>query len=314
MIQPAISVVVPLYNKADYINATLESLLAQTHEDFQVLVVDNGSTDTGSQCVRDVASRDNRVQLSSSPKQGPGHARNFGVQNSTGRWIQFLDADDLLEPDHLANLIEIANRNPDATVIAGGWKEFVDGNPNDFVAKRPASEADPTEIANATIAASPWAVHAALVDRQLILDHPWPEHLDGLLAEDNAFWFGICLHGSVVFSSSASALYRTQTENCRTQSGDIQKWFDGVNAAAEENVKALRALGREPNPQQASALMRLYSGLYNQAIEANNTQYAKLAAEKANHWLSRCESSSGSLMLRKLIGIPLFEKTRRLIG
>ncbi|GAA5510423.1 glycosyltransferase family A protein [Novipirellula caenicola] len=319
------SVVIPLFNKADYIEATLQSAVSQFSEPFgskeepstsaiEVLVVDNGSTDGGPAIVEKFARQHPQVSLLSSPGRGPGHARNFGVSKAVGDWIQFLDADDLLEENHLATLIHEAIKYPSANVIAGGWKEFVDGVPDEFVEKRPASEQDSSKIADATIAASPWAVHAAIVRRDLVLANPWPEHLDGWLAEDNAFWFRICLYGKVAFSDTATALYRTQTENCRTKSDDVQQWYEGVNAAAEENVKTLGESGREPNAVQSSNLMRLYSGLYSQAVAAGNREYAEMAAARANFWLCRCKSSSCSLSLRKILGIQLFEKMRRLIN
>lgn len=310
----SVSVVIPLHNKGGWIRETLRSVFNQTVRPQEVIVVENGSTDDGPRKVRQFAIQMPDIVLLTSAVCGPGIARNLGVVRAMSDWILFLDADDLIEPDHLENLLGVASANIGSDVVAGGWKEFVDGTPDQFTIKRPAHEQDMHNICTGAIASSPWAVHAALVRRELALQHPWPEHLDGMLAEDNAFWFSICLHGTLALSPSSGAIYRTHTANCRTQSNDLRRWYTGVNAAVEENISALKLLGRTPTTQQAAMLMRLYSTLHSQAIQAGSDEYAALSAIQARHWLKQCDSSSGTLRLRKMMGIQRYEKVRRLFG
>lgn len=101
-----ISVVIPLYNKEASIAQSLKSVLSQEYDDFEVVIVDDGSTD-GSVAVVE-AINDPRIRLIKQENGGPSKARNTGVKNAKGEWILFLDADDELEPDALeyfANLI-----------------------------------------------------------------------------------------------------------------------------------------------------------------------------------------------------------------
>ena len=102
-----ISVVVPLYNKEKTIQKTLESVLSQDHKDFEIIVVDDESTDASVSKVMEFKS--DKVFLLSKPNGGPASARNYGVVHSSGDWIVFLDADDTFESralSHFANLIE----------------------------------------------------------------------------------------------------------------------------------------------------------------------------------------------------------------
>jgi hypothetical protein len=313
-----ISIVIPLYNKGKYITETICSVLVQELKDLEIIVVDNGSTDDGATIVRGLVQSEPRVRLLQSPGCGPGHARNYGVAQATGSWILFLDADDLIEPSHLSSLLDISERNPERSIIAGGWKEFVDGESGRMVEKSPAGRDDRTNLINGAVASSPWAVHAAIVKRELALQCPWPEEMDGMLAEDNVFWFQLCLSGTVAYSESNGALYRTQTANCRTQSHDIEKWFCGVHEAVRRNVAALEVRKLNPNAEQCEALMRLYSELYRQAVEGNAVEFKRRALHEAQRWLSAGQQTghriSMSMTVRRLLGIGMFERTKRVLG
>jgi hypothetical protein len=240
----------------------------------------------------------------------------LGVDHADCKWILFLDADDLIETNHLESLTMAASANPDASVIAGGWQEFVDGDPTNLTVKRPYGE--DKKLLDGSVAASPWAVHAAIVKRELVSRIRWPEDMDGMLAEDNAFWFSICLAGTVAYSESNGALYRTQTANCRTQSHDIEKWFNGVHEAVQRNVAALKERDLKPNAEQSAALMRLYSQLYSQAVTASDPEFSRRALDEANRWLTASKDSghrfTKSMLLRRTIGIAMFERTKRIFG
>ena len=100
-----LSVVVTCYNFRDYIAETLRSLADQTHRDFEVLVVDNNSTDGSAQIVEAFAATDSRFALLREPQQGVHHALNAGLARATGDLVLLLDGDDLYRPDRLARTL-----------------------------------------------------------------------------------------------------------------------------------------------------------------------------------------------------------------
>ena len=98
---PQVSVVIPLYNGERFIEETLESVLCQTYPHYEVLVVDNRSTDNGPNLVRDFIKKDDRFKLLQEEILGVAHARNYGICNARNEWIAILDHDDIWMPDKL---------------------------------------------------------------------------------------------------------------------------------------------------------------------------------------------------------------------
>ncbi|HEY6278432.1 MAG TPA: bifunctional glycosyltransferase family 2 protein/CDP-glycerol:glycerophosphate glycerophosphotransferase [Streptosporangiaceae bacterium] len=98
MTEPRISVVVPFFNNGDVLGDCLESIAAQTFTGLEVIMVDDGSTDSGAEVARAWAARDPRFRLIHSPHGGPGGARNRGVEQARGEFLAFVDGDDMLPP------------------------------------------------------------------------------------------------------------------------------------------------------------------------------------------------------------------------
>lgn len=108
IVQPAVSVVIPVYNGQLYLKDALDSVRAQTYPTTEIIVVDDGSTDHS--C--DVARCFSQVQILSQPHQGAAAARNHGIQVAQGEYIAFLDADDLWLPEKLARQMQVFTENP----------------------------------------------------------------------------------------------------------------------------------------------------------------------------------------------------------
>ena len=104
-VAPLLSVVVPAYNVEDYLAECLRSILSQLHPDLEVVVVDDGSTDTTGQVADRFAAEDPRVQVVHQPNAGLGAARNVGAARSTGAYLAFADSDDLVVDDAYAVLV-----------------------------------------------------------------------------------------------------------------------------------------------------------------------------------------------------------------
>ena len=117
-----VSVIMPAYNAADMIEEGMRSVLAQSHEDFELLVVDDGSEDGTRDIVLRAARSDSRIRLiACGCNGGPGAARNRGFDEASGRWLALVDADDLVEPDHLESLLKAA-RLHGCDVVAGNQR------------------------------------------------------------------------------------------------------------------------------------------------------------------------------------------------
>ena len=99
--QPEISVIVPVYKVERFLPACIDSLLAQTFADFELILVDDGSTDNCPALCDAAAEKDNRVRVLHKANGGVSTARNAGLDMARGKWIAFVDSDDSVQPDYL---------------------------------------------------------------------------------------------------------------------------------------------------------------------------------------------------------------------
>ena len=103
-----ISVIIPVYNTRQYLSACLDSLLAQTYADLEILFIDDGSTDGSSELLDSLAEKDSRIRVIHQENGGVCAARNRGIAEARGAWLSFIDSDDTLDPTLYSTLMELA--------------------------------------------------------------------------------------------------------------------------------------------------------------------------------------------------------------
>lgn len=124
---PTLSIVMPTHNRAGYISIAIESVLQQTYQDWELLIVDDGSTDDTKSVVEPFLKRDARIRyIHQDQNKGIAFTRNNGVAQARGRYIAMLDSDDAwASPDKLARQIAVLNADPELGII-GTWLEIID--------------------------------------------------------------------------------------------------------------------------------------------------------------------------------------------
>jgi glycosyltransferase involved in cell wall biosynthesis len=123
---PLISIVIPLYNKERFIKETLDSVFNQSFTDYEIIIVNDGSTDSSVFIVN--AIEDQRITVLSNQNKGVSHARNFGISKANSDLIALLDGDDLWEPNHLENLYNLYEKFPDCGLYATAYnKKYFNG-------------------------------------------------------------------------------------------------------------------------------------------------------------------------------------------
>lgn len=125
-----VSVIIPSYNCAGYIAETLDSLCAQSYNYWEAIVVDDGSTDDTKDIVRAIADVDCRVRYVFQSNSGVSAARNFGISLAGGRFVVFLDADDLITPSVLFAHVENFTKNPALGISCIDFQYFANGFPD----------------------------------------------------------------------------------------------------------------------------------------------------------------------------------------
>lgn len=119
---PLVSMIMPIYNAEKYLTEAVESVLAQTYPHWELLLVDDGSTDGSLRIAEAFAAKDSRIQsyVNDSGKHGPGIARNFGMDRIRGKYTYFLDADDWVDKDLLLDTVTLAEKT-DADLVPFGF-------------------------------------------------------------------------------------------------------------------------------------------------------------------------------------------------
>jgi glycosyltransferase involved in cell wall biosynthesis len=117
-----VSIIIPLYNSEAYIAQTIDSCLAQTHDNIEIIVVENGSTDQGYQIVKSID--DKRLSVYQIPKPNAAAARNYGYHKAKGAYIVFLDADDMLAPNKIELQLTAISKKPEGWVACCAWAKF----------------------------------------------------------------------------------------------------------------------------------------------------------------------------------------------
>tara|TARA_B100001079_G_C16388225_1_gene505487 strand:- start:835 stop:1827 length:993 start_codon:yes stop_codon:yes gene_type:complete len=127
--EPEFSVIIPLYNRRDYIQRAVSSVLDQKYPAKEIIVVDDGSTDDGAMVAERIAGGHIRVIRQSNQGGAGAPARNTGMRAATGNWFAFLDADDIWLDNHLFELAMLISACPSAGLISSNFQELMEGQP-----------------------------------------------------------------------------------------------------------------------------------------------------------------------------------------
>lgn len=117
-----VSIIIPIFNVELYVKKCIESILAQTYANIEVLLVDDGSTDGSREICKQYQKLDSRVKVFTQKNQGVSSARNKGLENATGKYIMFVDADDFVAPSIVQDLLTPLEENNDVIMSAGRGK------------------------------------------------------------------------------------------------------------------------------------------------------------------------------------------------
>ncbi len=218
---PRITVVIPTRNRAEFLPGAVASALQQTVTDLEVVVVDDGSTDSTPATCRALASVDPRVRVLAQEHRGPSAARNTGLAAARGEWVAFLDDDDLWLPEALATLLQATSSSTEA-VACLAWRFFCEapgpswdavlGDPLRFRLEPwpPGNPPDPAYLRDFLL--RPLApIHAGLF-RTATLSSVGGFDERRWAAEDYDLWLRLALRGPIRVLSQRLALYRWHSQ------------------------------------------------------------------------------------------------------
>ncbi len=119
-----ISIVVPIYNAEKYLDRCIQSILNQSYKDLEIILIDDGSTDSSNKICNNYQKRDNRIKFISQKNEGVSAARNRGISEATGEFIGFVDSDDYIQPNMYETLYGLINKYNCDISICGYFIEY----------------------------------------------------------------------------------------------------------------------------------------------------------------------------------------------
>lgn len=239
MDSPLISVIIPCYKQAHFIRDAIGSVQAQSLEEWEVIVVDDGSPDNTAAITQAICATDDRVRLLRKPHGGLSSARNAGLRAARGRFIQFLDADDTIAAHKFRNdLFQVAGIDDACLVLcdyamltANGELTAIEHSQPRFLSADPELELAVRWENNLSI-----PIHCGLIDARLFAgnDQSFNEQLPN--HEDFLMWLTLLARKPVIrFSYSCDAFYRRNPEG---MSRNHRAMYEGFRAAIEQRLSA----------------------------------------------------------------------------
>lgn len=120
-----ISVIAPVYNVQAYLSECIESILSQSYVDFEVLLIDDGSSDNSSKICDEYAKKDSRIKVFHNKNRGYGFSCNFGLERAVGKYVCIIETDDFIDTNMFADLCSVADKS-DADIVKSAFWEYVD--------------------------------------------------------------------------------------------------------------------------------------------------------------------------------------------
>lgn len=121
---PKISIIIPVYNTAKYLPSCLNSVVNQTYQNLEIILINDGSTDNSLQIIQKYTKKDSRIKVINQKNQGQSAARNAGLKKATGDYISFIDSDDKIKPDFIKKLLAAYNKNTSLSVCGIHYKRL----------------------------------------------------------------------------------------------------------------------------------------------------------------------------------------------
>lgn len=228
-----VSIIIPSYNRSSYLGETLESVLSQTYTNWECIIIDDGSTDYTWELMEFYCKKDSRFQYYPRLKnrnKGASSCRNYGIEKSRGRYIQFLDSDDLLSRTKIASQVTILKQPGEVSVVTCKWGRF--SSQEKKVYENLAAYQDFFELDKFLDALSLsfgfFPIHAYLIKKSEIYKAGfWNENLS--LNDDTEFIIRVLINSrKIVFSPSGSAFYRWPEKGNISQYSNKNKVIDAV--------------------------------------------------------------------------------------
>ncbi len=239
---PIFSVVIPLFNKALHVEETLQHVINQNFKDFELIIVDDGSTDQSVSIVKKF--NDTRIKLFQQEKKGAPQARNYGIEQASSKYIALLDADDLWKPNHLSELHNTILKFPKADLFCNAYALKISDNYSHNASFTTAPTQEIIMIDDyfkaSYIHPIAWTSAVAFTKSSFLKLGGFDTQL--LSGQDLDLWIKYGLFGKIAFNPNVTACYdKTVNNSLSKENHRLQKYklFNGY-VSEEKNHRTLK--------------------------------------------------------------------------
>jgi len=224
---PLVSVIIPVYNKRKFIKDTIDSVINQSYQNFEIIVVDDGSTDDSLDIINSFY--DPRLRVFSQSNSGVERARNYGFSNSVGSFVTFHDADDLMSHDRLKKQVDFFVSNK-ALVLVGTWANVIDVSGNVIGSICPPTSNDALRLAH--IFRNQFVSSSVMIRRTAINPHlVFNETRNPYFSEDYDLWLRLTREGRIAnISEKLTSYRRLKSSRSQDDRGSLTKSARQISA------------------------------------------------------------------------------------
>ncbi len=283
---PFFSIIIPTYNRAGFIGKTIRSLLNQSHHDFEIIVVDDGSTDNTGEIVKSIT--DNRIRYFKKENAERGAARNFGTKKARGNYVNFFDSDDLAYPNHLEEAYQLISSNNYPEIIALGYD--IKNEQGKIIRKRTPFK----NINKQLIEGNLLSCNGVFIKKDIALQYPFSEIRELSASEDYLLWLQLAARYTFFFNNISTS------------------------AIIEHNDRSVLEINKEKLIQRKELMLQIalndnaitsYYGKQIQYLKANTYSYIAL------HLAMACNKKESLSYLKKTLQVlPQFVVKKRFLA
>lgn len=297
------SIVVPVYNVEKYIRKCLESILRQSYDNFEVIIVDDGSTDESYKIIDEYVQKDSRFKSFKKKNGGLSDARNYGMNYVTGDYLLFVDSDDYIAEDLLLNLKNILDVK---TVDLVAFNSIVCDDDENIISKRDVAEyvCQDVNLVVKELITRPFVETAWIYCYRLDF---WKEHhfeyKKGMYHEDFGLTPLIIYEAKTISSINYFGYYYVQREGSITKSGEYNKVLKKVDDFYNQYLDLIKVFDQKDNCLKKDILISYMSECLilklRELNEIDYKRYVKLIRE--NHVVSRIKVYNLKKLLKKIV-------------
>ncbi|HOD27262.1 MAG: glycosyltransferase family 2 protein [Bacteroidales bacterium] len=223
-----ISIITPCYNSVDFISQTIDSVIAQTYTDWEMIIVDDNSKDNSPEIIQAYCRKDPRIKYirTERPSGSPTLPRNIGLKHARGRFIAFLDSDDMWLPTKLEEQLKLFRENKVAIVYSNYEKISEEGKRGNRIIKAPA-KADYKTLLKGNV----MGCLTVMYDSEKV----GKRFFDSIGHEDYAVWLSILKEGyTAKNTNTVTALYRVRRQSVSSNKWDVLSWQWNIYVKVEK--------------------------------------------------------------------------------